>query len=261
MHIEVEVPRGPGGERAGASYGGGGDGETVSFECENSITSAWVCREILEGTTYPVPSFLGDVAVVLDVGANCGAAAIHFARAFPAAAVHAFEPAAAPREVAERNAAAYPNVTVHPFGLSDQDAEARLFHADESIMGSIVRTDDAVSSEPVHLRRGDTWALEAGIDRVDVLKVDVEGAEQQVLVGLGDLVDRAQVVYVEYDSRRSRRWIEGRLAGTHELYFASLQVLDQGEAMYLRSDLCDHPDALEELRVILRRRYGRPVEG
>lgn len=236
-------------------------GRRVKFECEDSLVSAWVCRSILEDRTYPALPFLDDVRVILDVGANCGAAAVHFALRHPRAEVHAFEPAAGPLAYARRNAAAHPSIMVHGFGLSESDAEVDLYHGDASILGSVVRPSSVGTSERVRLRRGEAWAREAGIDRVDVLKVDVEGAETQVLEGLGELVAGAQVIYLEYDSRGARRDAEARLAATHELYFASHLFLDQGEIIYLARSLCDRAEAVEELRAIMRRLVAALSEG
>jgi hypothetical protein len=76
----------------------------------------------------------------------------------------------------------------------------------------------------------------------------VEGAEIEVLEGLAPLLPEIKVVYVEYDHRTHRRAIEGLLGPTHELYFAMLMTLDQGECMWVRRDLAEHPDALGHLR-------------
>lgn len=236
-------------------------GRPVRFECEQSIASAWVCRSILEGRTYPVLSFVDDVRVVLDVGANCGATSVYLALHHPDAAVHAFEPASGPRAICERNAAGYPNITVHPFGLHDRDAELDLHHAPDSIMGSVVRRSEVGTSESVRVRRGAAWAREEGIERVDLLKVDVEGCEVEVLDGLGDLVGASSVIYVEYDSRVARREIDARLAPTHELYFAPFQFLDQGEAIYLAKRWCDLPEANEGVRTIFGRLREQSTDG
>src|SRR5690606_29800180 len=105
-------------------------------------------------------------------------------------------------------------------------------------------------SETVEVRDAGRWAAEHGIDRIDILKVDVEGAEVEVLLSLGELLATVKVLYVEYDSRRARRAIAGLLEGTHELYVGSL-LLDQGEIIYLRRDLADRPAATEQLRRML----------
>jgi FkbM family methyltransferase len=222
-------------------------GDEVEFECEDTFVSRWVCQTILEGTTYPVLPFVDDVQVVFDVGANCGATSVHFARHRPGAVVHAFEPASRPLELLRRNAGRYPNIEVHPFGLHTTDRTMPLyFGSGDSIVGSVVRVDEAGGSEEVELRAAGPWAQEHGIDRIDVLKLDVEGAEVEVLESLAPLLPTVQVLFVEYDSRQARRRVAELVEATHELYVGIL-FLDQGEAAYMRRDLADHPGAKEHL--------------
>ena len=77
-----------------------------------------MCNEILGGQDLSVLPFVDDVQVVFDVGANCGAATVYFARHYPDAEIHSFEPGSEPRAFLERNAADYANAHVHPIGLS-----------------------------------------------------------------------------------------------------------------------------------------------
>lgn len=232
----------------------GADGTDVHFECADTWVSKWVCEPILRGETYPVVGFVEDVQVVFDVGANCGAATVHLARAYPAATVHSFEPAEGPRSLLHRNVADLSGVRVHPIGLTDQDGQVPLYSgAEDSITGSVhQRTVNLEESETIEVRSAGRWAVEHGIDRIDVMKLDVEGCEVEVLQDLAPLLPTVKVLYVEYDSRQARRQIDDLLRDSHELYFAMLQSLDQGECVYLHQDLVDHPDAKHQLKRFLR---------
>lgn len=229
-------------------------GATTAFECPDTMASRMTCGAILEGRTYPHIPFTSDVRVILDVGANCGATAVDLARRHPDAVVHAFEPGSEARSYLLRNAAAYPNVVVHPFGLHAADREVTLY-VQEGDLGQasvIPQRDGETVTETVVLRSAAGWLAEAGIDRVDILKVDVEGVEVEVLESLAPVLAEVQVLYVEYDSRSARRRIDALLDPSHELYVAAL-MLDQGECLYLRADLADHPGALPRLREIFAR--------
>lgn len=226
-------------------------GDDIEFECDDTFASRWVCQAILEDTTYPHLPFVGDVEVILDVGANCGATTVHLARHHPRAVVHAFEPGRDARGYLERNVAAYPNVVVHPFGLGDADRDdVPLFHAQGDIGSASVLarpTNDQGDFEPIQLRDAGAWAAAEGIDHVDILKVDVEGLEVVVLESLAALLPTVKVLYVEYDSRADRRRIMAMLDDTHELYLALLMTLDQGECVFLRKDLADVEGARDRL--------------
>lgn len=230
-------------------------GATVAFECPDTFESRLTCGAILEGRTYPHLPFTSDVRVILDVGANCGATSVDLARRHPDAVVHAFEPGAEARSYLLRNAAEHPNVVVHPFGLHSADGEATLYlHETDLGQASVLPpAGGAAVTETVALRSAAGWLDEAGIDRVDILKVDVEGVEVEVLESLAPVLPEVQVLYVEYDSRSARRRIDALLAPTHELYLAVLMALDQGECLYVRADLADHPDAQPRLREIFTR--------
>ena len=228
------------------------DDRPIEFECFPGIVSRWVSQEILAGRTYPVVPFVDDVRVVVDVGANCGAFSVYSAHHYPDAAIHAVEPGSEPRALLERNAANHSNIRVHPVGLHATDAVVPLYKGGEdSILGSIHRRDiNTEESEPVQLRAGGGWAAEHGIERMDVLKVDVEGCEVDVLRSLEELLPTVKVLYVEYDSRQARRDIDHLLGPTHELYRGIL-FLEQGEITYLRRDLADHSAAQDHLRTVL----------
>jgi len=229
----------------------GDDGVPIDFECADTIVSRWVCGEILLGKTYPFLPFVDDVRVVFDVGANCGATSVHLARHYPEAVVHSFEPGSEPRAFLERNVAALPNVHVHPIGLYSVDQEVPLYFGDgDSITASVLRRNvNRDESELVSLRAAGPWAAEHRVGRIDVLKVDVEGAEVEVISSLAGLLPTVKVLYLEYDSRRARRELVDLVEPTHELY-TGMMFLDQGECIYLRKDVADHPGAAEWLRKI-----------
>ncbi len=228
------------------------DGAPVEFECADTLVSRWVCGEILEGRTYPYLPFAGNVDVVCDVGANCGAASVYFARHYRNAAVHAFEPARDPLVYLTRNAQSYRNIRVHGFGLHSRDQQAQLFFGDgDSILGSIVKRDVNVdASEIVELRDAGAWAADQGISHIDLLKVDVEGCEVDVLDGFAPLLPTVKILYIEYDSRATRREIQRRMSRCHRLYVGVL-FLDQGECVYLRNDVAANApvDRLRQSRV------------
>lgn len=231
------------------------DDEPYEFSIVPGVVSRGVCESILSGLGYPILPFVDDVQVVVDAGANCGAATVHFAQHYRDAVVHAVEPASEPLDHLRRNVRGLPNVVVHPIGLHSRDQEVPLHHGDgDTGLGSIVRADwHRESSEPITVRAAGAWASEQGIDRIDVLKVDVELSEYEVLVGLEALLPTVKVLYLEYGSRQIRRAIERLLEPTHELYLGEMS-LDQGECTYLRQDLCDLPGARERLFTILAER-------
>ena len=227
------------------------DADPFEFECEDTIASAWVSKDILSNRTYPVMPFVEDVRVVLDAGGNCGAAAVHFARHYPDATIHTFEPGSHQRAFLERNALHLPGIAIHPIALHREDGEMPLYQGDsDSGMSSLEASEWATEShETVTVRSAGGWAAEHGVDRIDVMKLDVEGSEVDVLESLGSLLATVKVLYVEYDSRRARRDIDRILEPTHDLYSGKV-LLDQGELVYLSKREANRPEAMDHLRSI-----------
>ncbi len=183
------------------------DGGSVSFACPDDMVSRRVHRDILSGQTYPHLPFVDDVRVVFDVGANCGSASLLLARRHPEAVVHAFEPGSEQRTYLEQNAARpSEHPVVDPFGLHSVDQSVPLYLGDgHTGYASITKREvNLARSEVVEPRAAGPWAVAEGIERIDVLKLDVEGCEPTVLSSLRPLIPTMQVVYVEYDSCRAR---------------------------------------------------------
>lgn len=145
----------------------------------------------------------GDVAV--DVGAHLGAHALALAALVgPAGRVHAFEPQARIADLLERNAAQNrrENVYVNRVALGDGSAEAlwydRPAYGRAGNFGGVelrkeIGTDTAWG---VDARTLDSFNLPA----LGFLKVDVEGAEVEVLNGARDTIKRCRpIVYAEND--------------------------------------------------------------
>jgi hypothetical protein len=99
-----------------------------------------------------------------------------------------------------------------------------------------------------------TWCREQGLTRIDVMNLAAEGAAD-VLAGVEELLPTVKVLYVEYDSRETRRRIRDLMSATHELYTGAL-YLDQGEIIYLRKDYAALEAATPTLRDLLAAGLG-----
>lgn len=126
---------------------------------------------------------LGDC--LWDVGANVGE---YVARLSPvvgtAGHVVAIEPAPECVRRLKALASALPNVTVIATAMSDQDGEAQLSVADgPTAVSNKLRFPSDPDTVTVAVNRGDTL-VDTGVTAPNVLKIDVEGFEQEVLRGL-----------------------------------------------------------------------------
>jgi FkbM family methyltransferase len=154
--------------------------------------------------------------VVLDVGANIGQYAVLAAsRVGVTGRVFAVEPNPPARELLERNLAEneLDNVTVLSCAAWDRDEVLFLDRGEANNCGTAeVRT--APGREEcleVHAQRLDAVLPELGCQHVDVVKLDIEGAEVLALRGLTGLLENhlPRAVYCEVTPRRNRFGYEG----------------------------------------------------
>ncbi len=127
-------------------------------------------------------------AVVVDGGAHIGVLSVLLASLCPAGRVYAFEPGGASRAHLVANLAAnrMDNVVVEAAALYDTDAGVDFDFDSTYPAGSHV----GAAGPRVESIRLDTWARARGIERLDLLKLDVEGSEIAVLAGATETIRR-----------------------------------------------------------------------
>jgi FkbM family methyltransferase len=146
--------------------------------------------------------------IVLDVGANTGEWAIAAADALVTATIHAFEivpttiPAlrAATARLGER-------IIVNSIGLSNAVGTVSVHTSPvSSERASMVRdaltvgmSDAGAETIQASVTTGDAYLCERGIAHIDILKIDVEGAEMSVLHGFEDTFARGAIDLVQFE--------------------------------------------------------------
>jgi FkbM family methyltransferase len=216
------------------------------FECFDNCLSRFTCQAILDGKSYPRIPFVRDVRVVMDVGANVGAATVFFSLSYPDAAVYAFEPGGLPFGLLEANTKAHRNVQVHRFGLYSSDLEVPLYRGRyETGMSSVTRSESTTdASEVVSLRSVRDWLAENSIAGVDVLKVDTEGCEVPILEAMSDLLPQTKVIYLEYHNDDDRKEFDRILGETH-LLAHGLMMPHLGEVAYVAKEVVGSESELD----------------
>lgn len=154
----------------------------------------------------------------LDVGANAGNHALVMAKCVEQ--VLAFEPFERVRGQLEENIAlnGLTNITVFPFGLGNENARIPFYAGPESNLGAASFCDGHYEGSrylaDLEIRRGDEVMAQEKINRVDVIKADVEGFERQVLEGLARTMRRDRPLVIFELSPKTRESIPGQAALT-----------------------------------------------
>lgn len=148
-------------------------------------------------------------AVFVDVGANVGLHTVPVGRHLAKidGRVVAFEPIQAnyDRLVTNVRLNQLANVQVEKLGLADNEETIEVCRNTKGSSNvSLVSTGDF--REQVRLVRFDDWVIRNGLKRVDVLKLDIEGAEVRALGGMLETIKRFRpVLIVEINPMWTRR--------------------------------------------------------
>lgn len=144
--------------------------------------------------------FIEDGDVVFDVGANIGVWSRSVLARRRLSKLIAFEPWSQNFALLTKNLRGHTAVSCLPFAVGANTALARFSTDLGSLTNRVLAAETTSgSSVSVPMVTLDSWASENGIERLDVLKVDVEGAEADVFRGARELLrDHLPVVFFEY---------------------------------------------------------------
>jgi FkbM family methyltransferase len=134
--------------------------------------------------------------VILDCGANIGVSVLYFKELFPQAVIMAFEPDPAVFKVLEQNII---NNNLTQVNLINKavwiNDEALSFSSEGTDGGSVYGNNNKIEVQAIRLK--DILEKEP---RIDLLKIDIEGAETDVLMDCRKSLDKVENIFVEYHS-------------------------------------------------------------
>lgn len=162
-------------------------------------SDADVYRQVIENREYDFP-LTPAPRVIVDAGANTGLTSVHYANAYPSATIVAVEPDAANFEVLRRNAAPYPNVRPVRAALWSESRPVALTDPGLGAWGFRVG-DGRPATQQVPGVTLDRLLAEHALDRVDLLKVDIEGAEREVFDQSAGWIGRVDGIVIETHDR------------------------------------------------------------
>jgi FkbM family methyltransferase len=220
--------------------------DTLITRCLLVYGGAW---EPLETVTFV--SLLGRDMVVVDVGAHIGYYTLLAARGVGSEGrVYAFEPAPGNYDLLCRNLESngYRNVVVVRQAVTAQSGRARLWlSAKSSALNKLVTECYAGESLQVETTSLDHYFAEYD-GRLDIIKLDTEGAEQRILDGMQRLLRRHRdlAIFTEYFPRALQA-----LGGSPEQYLQKLHQLGFRLFHLNEGERALQPFALERLPVLL----------
>lgn len=140
---------------------------------------------------------LGPQSVVLDIGANAGEFAHVCARY--GASVFCFEPDPTAYSCLDKNTASLAKVEAFDDVIWKEDGEIGFGLAPERADSSVFAEGPRITRRAVTI---ETFAREKALPRIDLIKCDAEGAEPEVLAGIGSAIALVRAVALDTGAER-----------------------------------------------------------
>jgi FkbM family methyltransferase len=173
------------------------NGKDIPFE---SLYLPWIWKEIyFDGIYVDIFNQKKDM-VVIDVGCNVGLVT-KYMREF-AKKVYAIEPSPEHFEALKKNKEfnKWDNVDVFNAAMADRDGKMKMYSLDSNRTCNSLINNYGQDSFEVETFRFDTFLNNNNIEKVDFVKLDVEGAERIILPsdGFANVHNKIQAIEIEF---------------------------------------------------------------
>jgi FkbM family methyltransferase len=138
--------------------------------------------------------------VIIDCGANLGMSILYFKKLFPGSTIIAFE--ANPRVfdllVSNMDANKIRDVSLNNVALYSEEKEITFFAGENILEGSLISSRGGQS--PITVKATKLSNYLSNLDSVDLIKMDVEGAEKDIINDLFEsgMITKAKEYFIEY---------------------------------------------------------------
>ena len=148
-----------------------------------------------------------DIHTIFDIGANTGQFASQFQRFFPDAEIYSFEPLKDCYNDLLKEMGHFSKFHAFNFALGDKNGKTQIYHNNFSPSSSLLFMEELhkkafpytekVNIEEINIRRLDDIIDNLYIKDNILIKIDVQGFEDKVILGGEKLISRASVLILE----------------------------------------------------------------
>ena len=182
-------------------------GRSFTVHLRDNGTDATIFDDLFVNECYRPRFNIEPPAVIYDAGANIGLASHYFSLMYPDARIISFEPVE--HEMCARNLAEQ-RMQLIKCALGKENGTCNILLDPRNSGGHRLELYDEHSTLQrviVPLRRLDALIAQENLPPPDLLKIDAEGAECDILAGLGEHITTLKVLLAEVQSPVNHQWI------------------------------------------------------
>jgi FkbM family methyltransferase len=169
----------------------------LKLKVTDLISVVWQLKEYFEDNALLFRCEHGS-PLIIDCGSNVGVSVLYFKYTFPNARIIGFEPDHHVFQCLEANICnnniSKNDIEIFEKAVWSHDAGIE-FGCDNADGGSIFLNSNKVFVETVRLKK-----MVDGLPKIDLLKIDIEGAEVDVIADLGSSLQNVKYLFCEYHS-------------------------------------------------------------
>lgn len=177
----------------------------IHLRCNTS--DSWVLRQVLVREEYRAAKTIRAPKLLIDCGANVGFASVWFLNHFDDLNVIAIEPDPGNFELCKRNLAPFAGRAIcKNVGVWPRSTGLALVRTNQSEWGFRVR--ETAPGETAEVEAVDIMSLlrESGFEKIDILKIDIEGAERELFADNPSVwLDRVENLFIELHGEEAER--------------------------------------------------------
>lgn len=178
--------------------------QAYGFTIRPGTSDLWTVMETFERKIYLPLCTLSDVRVIVDLGANIGDTAVFFAQHYPHAKVIAVECDDSNYQLLLTNIKKYPNIIPVKAAIWSQNKRLYVGQGKEknAIYTYASAADKADAEVEVQGVTMDELMRNHQLQKIDVLKIDIEGAEKELFEHDCSWLSDVQAIGIEFHDQR-----------------------------------------------------------
>lgn len=193
-----------------------------------------------------------EIKVILDIGSRDGCQSLELNRWFPHAKIYAFEPVQHNYEFTVKNVNNIDKIEAYPYAINSYNGKTIFYEVINGNVGasSLLKTTNHWRSSQWLQKETEVdcillsdWLKEKEINHVDLIWMDVQGAEKIVLDSLGDYLTNVKIIATEigiqelYENSTSKIQLEEKLTNFISINELTEPSMTEMDVVYMNKNL------------------------